>query len=294
MDKQYKLMKKTIIILSLVLLCCRLSFASDIDLMMVYTPEDKAIFDDYVLHFESRKDLPVNQLMVETGFYFLETPYVSYTLEVAKPLEKLIINLRELDCTTFTETCLALSRTIKSNDVSFERYAKELERIRYRNGILDGYDSRLHYFSDWICDNDKLNIVKDVTFEDGGIPFLVTFNTMTKLSKNYPQLADTTVLKKIAIVESSLNECMYHYIPKGQLDASKVLDGDIIAMTVSGKGLDVMHMGIAVHINNELYFIHASSTGKRVMVTYLPFKEYSAAIKANTGYMIVRPREINK
>ncbi len=287
-------MKKLIIILSAILFCCRLSFASDTDSMLVYTAEDKAIFDDYISHFESRKYLPINQLIAETGFYFLETPYVNYTLEVAKPQEKLIINLRELDCTTFTETCLALSRTIKSNDISFERYAKELQNIRYRNGVLNGFESRLHYFSDWICNNDKMNIVRDVTFENAGEPFPVTFNIMTKLSKNYPQLSDTTILNKITVIENTLSDCNYHYIPKGNLNSDMVRDGDILAMTVSGKGLDIMHMGIAIHINNDLYFMHASSTGKRVMITPLPFREYSGAIKSNTGYMIVRPMELIK
>jgi hypothetical protein len=263
------------------------------DSMLVYTAEDKAIFDDYTNKFSERKNEPINELVMETGFYFLETPYVSYTLEVAKPAEKLIINLRELDCTTFTETCLALARTIKSENISLHTYAEELQKIRYRNGILHEFPSRLHYFSDWIYDNDSLGIVKNITkTEYNGDIFPVKFNIMTKLSKNYPQLADTTFLRQIGTIENEISQRTYYYLPKPRLDSIQIQDGDIIAMTVSGKGLDVMHMGIAVNINGQLYFMHASSTGKRVMITDLPFKEYSAAIKSNTGYMIARPIEL--
>ncbi|MDR0873699.1 MAG: DUF1460 domain-containing protein [Prevotellaceae bacterium] len=284
---------KKIFFLTLYIMSATLANAALPDSMLVYTAEDKAIFDDYTNKFSERKNEPINELVMETGFYFLETPYVSYTLEVAKPAEKLIINLRELDCTTFTETCLALARTIKSENISLHTYAEELQKIRYRNGILHEFPSRLHYFSDWIYDNDSLGIVKNITkTEYNGDIFPVKFNIMTKLSKNYPQLADTTFLRQIGTIENEISQRTYYYLPKPRLDSIQIQDGDIIAMTVSGKGLDVMHMGIAVNINGQLYFMHASSTGKRVMITDLPFKEYSAAIKSNTGYMIARPIEL--
>ena len=282
-----------IFFLYLFILLGTFSYAALPDSMLVYTPEDKTIFEDYVAKFSFRKHLPINELVMETGFYFLETPYVNYTLEVAKPAEKLIINLRELDCTTFTETCLALARMIKSDKSSLKTYAEELQKIRYRNGILNEFPSRLHYFADWIYDNDNMGIVQDVTkTQYNGDIFPIKFNIMTKSSKNYPQLSDTLFLKQIGKIENEISQRKYYYLPKTRIDSLQIQDGDIIAMTVSGKGLDIMHMGIAVNINGQLYFMHASSTGKRVMITNLPFKEYSEAIKSNTGYMIVRPKEL--
>ncbi len=64
--------------------------------------------------------------------------------------EQLVINLTGLDCTTFLENSLALARCIKKGTTSFEDYLEELQFIRYRDGVIDGYTSRLHYFSDWI------------------------------------------------------------------------------------------------------------------------------------------------
>lgn len=268
--------------------------AQVLDSTWVYTQEDIDIFNDYVFKFREKRDLPMNDLLLETGFYFLETPYVNYTLEVAQP-EKLIINLRELDCTTFTETCLALARTIKSNcDVSFETYACELKKIRYRYGNLIDYTSRLHYFSDWIFDNNEMGIVKDVTKENGGVSFPIMLNTMTRFSKNYPQLANQEYLDKISALEKSFSNRNFYYISKNNIDSIQIKEGDILAMTVSGKGMDIMHMGIAVRIFNKVYFMHASSKFKKVMITEVPFQEYLAAIKSNTGYMIARPMELEE
>jgi hypothetical protein len=259
--------------------------------MVVCTLEDKAVFDDYLSKFKDKDSLPMGELMLQTGFYFLEDPYVSHTLEVAQP-EKLVVNLRQLDCTTFTESCLALARTIKAEcGPSFDTYLCELERIRYRLGILEDYTSRLHYFSDWIYDNNQKSIIKDMTKELRGEPFPIRADAMTRLSKNYPQLADSSYLKKIGKIQEEISSRSYYYIPKDRVDSVDIHDGDIIAMTVSGKGLDIMHMGIAIHNKGRLYFMHASSTGKRVMISELPFKEYLANIKSNTGIMVLRPLE---
>jgi hypothetical protein len=40
--------------------------------------------------------------------------------------------------------------------------------------------------------------------------------------------------------------------------------------------------------------MHASSKFKKVMITEVPFQEYLAAIKSNTGYMIARPMELEE
>jgi hypothetical protein len=181
---------------------------------------------------------------------------------------------------------------IKNNcGFSIDNYACELMKIRYRNGNLDGYTSRLHYFSDWIYSNDKAGIVKDVTHESGGVHFPIMVDAMTRLSKNYVQLSDTSFVRRIAEIQKEISSRTYYYIPKTRIDSIDIHNGDILVLTVSGKGMDIMHMGIAVIKNNTVYFMHASSKFKQVMITEVPFKEYLAGIKSNTGYMIVRPQE---
>ena len=86
---------------------------------VIYNKEDSLIFVRYIEQFKPQKDLPFNQLLVKTAEFLLGKPYVASTLE-ASDNETLIINLRELDCTTFVENCIALTRVIKSGDSSFE------------------------------------------------------------------------------------------------------------------------------------------------------------------------------
>ena len=129
----------------------------------------------------------LTKLLVEIGKSFLETEYVAHTLEKEGD-EQLVINLTGLDCTTFLETSLTFARCIKKGKTSFEDYQNELTFIRYRDGKIDKYPSRLHYFSDWIYNNQQKSIVKDITEEIGGkkIKFAVDF--MSKNPKYYKQL----------------------------------------------------------------------------------------------------------
>ena len=89
----------------------------------------------------------------------LGVPYVAGTLDEGKE-EKLIVHLDKVDCTTFVETVLALALADKEKKRNFGSFKKALQHIRYRGGILDGYPSRLHYFSEWIKDNERKGIVK--------------------------------------------------------------------------------------------------------------------------------------
>ncbi len=55
--------------------------------------------------------------MLMLGNFFEDSPYAEHSLE-HEP-EALVVNLREFDCTTFVESCLAISRTIRSGETQF-------------------------------------------------------------------------------------------------------------------------------------------------------------------------------
>jgi hypothetical protein len=74
---------------------------------------------------KSLSQKPINEVVVEIGKSFLETEYVAHTLET-EGNEQLVINLTGLDCTTFLENAITLSRCIKKNKTSFEDYQNEL------------------------------------------------------------------------------------------------------------------------------------------------------------------------
>ena len=88
----------------------------------------------------------------------LGVPYVAGTLD-GNGTEKLIVRTDALDCTTFVETVLALCIADKREERDFEGFKKALTQIRFRVGILIGYASRLHYFSDWIRNNEQMGFI---------------------------------------------------------------------------------------------------------------------------------------
>ena len=63
-----------------------------------------------------------------------------------------IINCDEVDSdASFVEYALAMALCPQQGDEMQEGdFARNLQRIRYRDGKIDGYTSRLHYISDWI------------------------------------------------------------------------------------------------------------------------------------------------
>jgi len=141
----------------------------------IYTEKDVEVCNSkFELAVDKKlSDKPINEIISEIGKSFLGTDYEAFAIE-KEGEEQLVINLTGLDCTTFLENTLTLSRCVRANKTSFDDYQKELTFIRYRDGKLKGYPSRLHYFSDWIFNNCKKGIVKDVTEEVGGEP--IKFN----------------------------------------------------------------------------------------------------------------------
>ena len=124
----------------------------------------------------------------------LGVPYVANTLDGTDE-ETLVVHLDKVDCTTLVETVLALSLTDKYGKSDFESYKKALRCIRYRNGKQAGYVSRLHYFSDWIKDNEQKGIVHERTGELGfaasqvlNLDFMSTHSDSYHRLKNNPSM----------------------------------------------------------------------------------------------------------
>lgn len=251
---------------------------------------DKAIFEKGMASLSSAGAQPVNAYMVEAALFFLGKPYVGGTLEVNDE-EGLVVNLRELDCTTLVENCLAMSLTKRSSDESFEAFRENLQRIRYRKGVIDGYVSRLHYSSDWIVENEAAGYIRDVTKEIGGKPLPLDVYYMSANPGSYKRLTNHPEdIPAIREVEERINGREYYYIPKGEISRfeDKIRDGDLVYFVTSVKGLDIAHVGIAYRHNGELSFIHASSTAKRVIINPDSLYRYCQNIKSNKGIVVCR------
>lgn len=254
------------------------------------TEEDRAIFGKFLREMESKKSLPVGDLMVETARFFLNRPYVSATLE--KEPEGLVVNLRELDCTTLVETTFALVQTLKAPASSFDVFCGYLRQIRYRNGVINDYTDRLHYMTDWIYENQRKGWVRDVNREIGGRPLRVDLSFMSTHPASYKQLKNRPeYVAKVAAKEKEISGRSFYYLPETEIDlhASEIENGDVVCFVTTLKGLDVSHVGIICRVGEKLTFLHASTTAKKVIINEKPLHEYVQGIKHNCGVMLVRP-----
>lgn len=239
---------------------------------------------------------PINEVIIQMGVSFLGTDYLAYALEAAGP-ERLIVNMRGLDCVSFYENALVLARCIKKEEMSFDAYTDELRFIRYRGGVINGYPSRLHYTSDYFYDNERKGVWKDVTKDLGGIRLVKTINFMSTHPESYRQLRENPAfLEAVREQEKEITGREKYYLPK-QLVAEteeKIASGDILGITTDIPGLDVSHTGIAVRQDNRLHLLHAPSEGKKVEISALPLSELLHRTSKHTGLMIVRASEPRK
>lgn len=223
----------------------------------------------------------------------LGVPYVAGTLD-GNEEEQLVVHVDQLDCTTFVETVLALCIADKRGERSFDGFKKALIDVRYRNGILDGYASRLHYFSDWIRNNEQMGFVKECTSETAcSQPKELWLDFMTTHVDSYlPMKKDPVLVEVMAAQEKNWQGTVVSYIPKEKLNLSpeelKIKDGDILAMVTNIKGLDIVHVGFAFWKDNQLHLLHASSVAKKVIEDPQTQYESSKKTKAHIGVRAIR------
>lgn len=221
--------------------------------------------------------------------YFIGKPYISNNLE-SGDMEKLVVNFQAFDCVTLVENVLALGLISLDKAADFNDFEKMLQKLRYQDGKVAGYASRLHYFTDWIYDNQQKGLIYDVTKEIGGVIYSKKINYMTTHRQAYPLLQEDATFQKIKERENLINQRKYHYIPKEKLPQIEYLiqEGDILSITTAIEGLDVSHEGIAVKKGGKIHLLHASSEEKSVIVSKEPLYAYLMKHKKQTGIMVAR------
>lgn len=244
--------------------------------------------------------LSMGELMAVIGRSFVGTAYVPGTLE-AEGAERLIINFRGLDCVTFVETIAALSVIIKNGGAARlddratleTEYEQVLRALRYRNGFIDGYPSRLHYFSEWIADNERKRLLTNISVDLGGVLDPEPIDFMSTHPDAYRQLEDPRALEDIEVIERRLSRQGRHYIPQEHIAeiAGEIRNGDIIAATSTVEGLDVAHTGLALWVDDELYLLHAPLVGEAVEISDRPLAERIQAISDQDGIIVARLHE---
>ncbi len=256
------------------------------------TIEDTLILQGIMTYAQENNlsSLSFPEIMTKVARYFTGTPYEASTLEVEGP-EELVVNLREFDCTTFAENVLAISQCIQQNQTGFDDFTRSLIQIRYRDGVIDQYPSRLHYFTDWLVNNNEKGLIRIVSNQIGDAPFKSEVSFMSKHPDKYRQLAENPqFVEDMANIEKRISGYDLKFISGNHIEtvAKQIEDGDIIGFCNTLEGLDVSHVAFAVHLPGGLHFIHASLSGKQVELSKVPLSEFVTNSKSIYGILVGR------
>ena len=258
-----------------------------------YTKADSTLVTKLLT--EARSLPPTTNMPLHFAHKFIGIPYVGHTLEICDP-ERLVVNTRQLDCTTLVENVVALTLCVNCKRYCWSDFLDALTQIRYRDGRLDDYTSRLHYFTDWIVDNTRKGVVSEMQQQSAPFTAVQTINVSYmsahpdayKALKAHPKMVP--VIKK---QEEKLNGRKYRYIPKSEVKNTEALrkavsDGDIIAITCSKAGLDIAHLGFAVWRKDGLHLLNASQLHKKVVEEPMTLGQYLSKHPSHTGIRIIR------
>ncbi len=254
-------------------------------------PETEAAFREILAAAREQEVAarPYGEVVQWVGEQLLGRPYVAGMLDAPED-ETLVVDLTAFDCVLYVENVLALARAIVLERETYEDYADGVRDLRYRDGQMDGYCSRLHYFSDWIANNEARGAVHNVTAEIGGERFDKQITFMGEHRDAYPKLASDSTYACILDTERQLAQTELFYVPQDRIAQAYGLlqPGDIVATATSIGGLDVTHTGFVHKTHAHTGFMHASLASDRVKISD-DLEDYVRGIPSQVGVVITRP-----
>ena len=208
--------------------------------------------------------------------------------------EALRVELDRFECVSFIESSLAVARCGFRDEASVACFERELERSRYRGGRIDGYGSRLHYFVDWIDDNEARGRLTNLTSSLGGVPVRRDFYYITRRVLDRARLPEAelaSLRREVERDEKRLSSQSHPVLARER--AAPVLegleDGDILAFVYDRPGLLVHHAGFVLRVDGKPRLLHASSFHVRVVVTASDVSSYVLRRPERRGVIVARP-----
>jgi hypothetical protein len=193
----------------------------------------------------------------------LGRPYLAHPLVGSRDRpEELVTGVSGFDCVTFVETVLALAHS--ETPVEFR---DELVRLRYRGGTV-AWEERLHYFSEWMLENERRGVLRIDTRGPGSRTLEVRLSILEGLPPRQIQLD--------VVPKESVEQAMPRFT-----------DGTIAAFASEREGLDHFHVGI-LFFEEQLMMVHAAKSfgavGKEPLSAFL-------ARNTTRGISFARPLE---
>ena len=232
---------------------------------------------------------PIGTIMTTLGQEVAGAPYLAGTLD-EPPTEQLVIRFDGYDCVTFVETMLALARGVKQQQYDYASFAQRIEEQRYREGELNGYCSRMHYFTEWIARNDARGTVRSITQQLGGVPLTDSLSFMSTHRDAYPRFAtDDSLWACVRNMEAQLSGTTIYHLPQDQIRSvyDRLQTGDIVGFSTDIGGLDVAHTGLVLKDGAQARLLHASLSGGVVVSPDL--QRYVQNIDHQVGIVVARP-----
>ncbi|ASB47670.1 N-acetylmuramoyl-L-alanine amidase-like domain-containing protein [Alkalitalea saponilacus] len=263
-----------------------------IDFEIYATLQDSLIFEEVMTEFRLSGDTLSNlsSRIMSVAEFFAGTEYVASTLELEGE-ERLVVNLREMDCTTFVEYVLAMACCQFSGRMDIDDFYRNLALIRYRQGKPEGYLSRLHYFTEWLKVKEKQGSLILISDSIGNEAFNSEVHFMSTNPGFYRQLeANPEYVFPLQRIEGRIAGYSMKYLTKDIIKDKElhINNGDIIAFVTTIEGLDVSHTGFAMHHNDRLHLLHASTRSNKVELTPVPLHEYLAGLPRVSGILVGR------
>lgn len=242
---------------------------------------------------------PLGPAVARVGELALGAPYAANTLEAyladggSPDAEPLTLHLLKFDCVSLVEAALAVARTAAAGpDAGWDRFAAEIERMRYRGGVRRDYASRLHYFSEWMADGARRGLVRDLGAELGGQPDARPLRFMSEHRASYAALASDAAFQAIVAHERRLDASPRSLIARARIPEiqDRLQTGDVLAFATHIAGLDVTHTGLAYRSRDGVMrVLHAPLSGGVVQVSPGTVADYVNGLRSATGILAARP-----
>lgn len=208
--------------------------------------------------------------------------------------ETLDVSVDAFECVSFIESTLAVARCAWESEPTASCFVRELEATRYRSGRMGDYASRLHYFVDWIGDNEGRGRLVNMTASLGGEPvqkdfFYITERVLKRSEMKKDDLVSLT--KEMQTTEARLSATTHAVLTRQSAPPvlSELEDGDLVAFVRERPGLLVHHAGFVYWANGTPRLLHASSYHGRVVITVRDLTNYLLRRPERRGVIVARP-----
>lgn len=250
---------------------------------------------------ENWRKLPIGERTIRIAREMVGVPYTGYTLEVDDHIESPVVNMAGMDCWTYYENALAISRLLAFKPGPYKPgdmlHMVEIER--YRDGRCTGeYLSRMHHLEEVFADNQRRGYALNITSRVPGAERLRReIKEMTVQWKSYRYLKNNpSLLAPMARIEEKVSDLPVYHIPKAMVRESEKYfqNGDICAITSTWRGGYTSHVGLIIRLQGRAYFSHATSDRDKGRMTIIdkPITDYLDGSSKHAGIIVCRPFDL--